>query len=497
MDVRQVKKRFVDSFHQQPRANSILLRAPIIMLVVAATAVPIELRPLGHNELDFDVIALDVAANVAGYLPIGLALGEFGLLRATIMGALLSILAESCQFMMMYRHPSAIDVFSNALGVVAGASVVVHWNMRKPRLTINRRTAWISAMLALMLIAGAWARTGPPNIRGAVSVGRLEAHWKLDEKSGQVALDSSMQGLDGKFSDEPKRVVGVIGGAVNFDGATEHIDFHHSAKLQLSGSMTISAWINASSFPADDAPIVSNLKDDIGYQLDTTVDNGPRTIGFKLTNECGAPIARYGRTPLLPDRWYHVAGIYDAQARTLDVYLNGQPDNGILIQPVTGTQRSSRGLVTVGRRTDLDGHYFAGSIDDVSIYSVALSSAEIEAIMKGQSVNQPANRAARELEINGAIDPRSQNAAPLSCAVRSDPEDTHIPAVAAAFGIFAAIAGAGFRPSARLLASLIVTFVAGTLFVLVTSLTLPISSLGIIALTTLGGGASVAFSVSR
>ena len=64
------------------------------------------------------------------------------------------------------------------------------------------------------------------------------------------------------------------------------------------------------------------------------MDTGPRTIGFKLDGPCGNFMARYGATALVPDTWYHVAGVYDADTRTLDVYLNGHIDNGPLIGPV-------------------------------------------------------------------------------------------------------------------------------------------------------------------
>ena len=59
----------------------------------------------------------------------------------------------------------------------------------------------------------------------------------------------------------------------------------------VAGSLTISAWINASFFPVDDASIVSTYNG-LGYQLDTTVDEGPRTIGFKLTDWTGRHMAR-------------------------------------------------------------------------------------------------------------------------------------------------------------------------------------------------------------
>ena len=75
--------------------------------------------------------------------------------------------------------------------------------------------------------------------------------------------------------------------------------------------MTISAWINSSAFPRDDAAIVSAFSG-LGYQLDTTIDQGARTVGFKLANASGRLMARDGKTRLHTGRWYHVAGVYDA-----------------------------------------------------------------------------------------------------------------------------------------------------------------------------------------
>ena len=43
------------------------------------------------------------------------------------------------------------------------------------------------------------------------------------------------------------------------------------------------------------------------------------TVGFKLADASGDLMARNGKTPLETQQWYHVAGVYDAEARTLDV----------------------------------------------------------------------------------------------------------------------------------------------------------------------------------
>ncbi len=148
--------------------------------------------------------------------------------------------------------------------------------------------------------------------------------------------------------------------------------------------MTISAWINSSSFPSNDAAIVSKRASGFsGYQLDTTIDRGPRTVGFKLTASSGSNMRRYGATALQANTWYYVTGVYNATAQTMDVYLNGQLDNGVLDGGVTATQQNSTQPVHIGQRPGSPGSFnFAGTIDEVRIgYARALTQAEILADM--------------------------------------------------------------------------------------------------------------------
>ena len=77
--------------------------------------------------------------------------------------------------------------------------------------------------------------------------------------------------------------------------------------------------------------------------------------------------------------WYHVAGVYNASAQTLDIYVNGVQDNGTLRGTIPASQINSAVNVNIGRRSG--GYYFNGVIDDVRIYNRALSQAEIQADM--------------------------------------------------------------------------------------------------------------------
>jgi hypothetical protein len=444
--------------------------------------------------------ASDLLANVAGYLPVGLVLSELGLARTMTVAALMSFMAEALQLAIVHRAPSIIDVGSNAIGALLGALAASRWTLRLSSLTVDRRAALISGALACALIGGVWASPRHAlNSRGATSPGTLEAYWKLDEPGGSVAFDASANALIGTFNDSPSRVAGILGGAVQFNGSTDEIDFGRSTALRLAGSMTISAWTKSSSFPVDDAAIVSNHDaEGQGYQLDTTVDKGPRTIGFKLANECGQLMARYGATPLVVGTWYHVAGVYDARARTLDVYLNGRLDNGFLLGAVTGMQRSSRERVYVGRRSNPAGFAFAGSIDDVRIYSQALDADEIVADMRGARLDDGARAqgAAADAGENGfrATDLRR---ATSPCAIQSDRKDKELPVVAAAVGVLIAVAVSGLLPSSGWLPPLVAALATGFLLLLASAATLPVLGLCAIPSMSLAGAASVVASRSH
>ncbi len=66
-------------------AARITLIAPVIFLVLAATAIPIEFRALGEVKPSFAVDDLsDIVANIIGYLPVGIVLGRLGLLRSVV-----------------------------------------------------------------------------------------------------------------------------------------------------------------------------------------------------------------------------------------------------------------------------------------------------------------------------------------------------------------------------------------------------------------------------
>ena len=160
----------------------------------------------------------------------------------------------------------------------------------------------------------------------------------------------------------------------------------------------MSAWVNSAAFPVDDAAIVSKRAGgEVGYQLDTTVDRGPRTIGFKLTNSSGGNMFRYGATALQANTWYHVTGVYNAATSELHVYLNGQLDDGTLLGTVSSTQQNSSANVNIGRRPGFSNFNLNGRIDDARIYNRALTPTEIQADMNTPVAGGTGDRHRRRL----------------------------------------------------------------------------------------------------
>jgi glucose/arabinose dehydrogenase len=205
------------------------------------------------------------------------------------------------------------------------------------------------------------------------------AAYAFDEGAGTTAADASGHSLTGTLLNGPTWAAGKYGSAVNLDGVDDYVNLNNPTGLQITASMTISAWINSSAFPGDDGAVVSKRGTN-GYQLDTTIDTGPRGIGFKLTNSSGGDMIRYGATAMQPNAWYHIAGVYNATNRTMDVYLNGVLDNGSLVGTITSSQQNSTSNVNIGRRAG-GGFGFIGRIDDVRIYNRALTVAEIRTDM--------------------------------------------------------------------------------------------------------------------
>src|SRR5262245_9330812 len=73
--------------------------------------------------------------------------------------------------------------------------------------------------------------------------GDLVGYWNFDEGIGLTAIDLSGNNNTGVLSNGPLWTDGKFNGAVSFDGVDDYIEVAHSASLNITRELTVSAWI--------------------------------------------------------------------------------------------------------------------------------------------------------------------------------------------------------------------------------------------------------------
>lgn len=202
----------------------------------------------------------------------------------------------------------------------------------------------------------------------------LAAWWKFDETAGKTAGDASKHGRVAAFTAElsfdKNSAAGRIGQAVRLDGGEGYLTVPKYKGISGTRPRTLAAWIKTATASGE---VVSWGTIDFGRMW---------TLGFIRGRVGVTPHGGYlyMNAETHDDRWHHVAVVVrPAEAPNLyddvTLYLDGQVavihDIGLLdLWPIdTGNELDVR----IGRN-------FKGLIDDLRIYSRALSEDEIHAL---------------------------------------------------------------------------------------------------------------------
>ena len=204
----------------------------------------------------------------------------------------------------------------------------------------------------------------------------LIGYWSFDSiNSSGTVFDNSTYGNNGNATGAAY-ISGIRGYAYDFTGSSNEIINLSSFNYNLTGyNYTLSAWIKPG--------LMTALKTAVSkmyvFELDRDSANN-RTL-CAIGNGTGW-ITPYAYSPTYtPDQWHHVICSYNGT--TLIAYLDGVAGTPVTNTGPIGNNNTNNFLI--GRSTT--GYYWNGSIDEVMLFSRALSLQEIKALYNA-STNQ-------------------------------------------------------------------------------------------------------------
>ena len=221
----------------------------------------------------------------------------------------------------------------------------------------------------------------------------LVAAYGFDEGSGTTTVDGSGNGNTGSLASTLWSTGGRFGGALSFNGNSSRVNIADSASLRLTTGMTLEAWVRPSAL-ADWATVI--IKERTGWYagaLYATTDNG-RPSGHVYTT--GDRELR-GPSGIPVGAWTHLATTYNGSS--LALYVNGTQ---VASSPATGAIIANIGALRIGGNS-IWYEPFNGLIDEVRIYSRALSASEIQEDMeRSVAVDTTAPTVTARTPANGA-----------------------------------------------------------------------------------------------
>ena len=200
--------------------------------------------------------------------------------------------------------------------------------------------------------------------------------WRLDgQKPSTSAPDTSGGGRNGTLAGGAW-TTGMRGDAVRLDGVDDYVATTGTAPVRTDNSFTVSAWVRVDNDLANNRTAVSaNGSNVSAFLLQWNRVSG---WGFVMPRSDGVVAVDKVTAPGKVGRWTHLAGVYDAGAREIRLYVNGR-----LAGRVAHTSTwSGVGELLIGR-AKWGGQfvdYFPGSIDDVRVDQRVLPQNEIAAL---------------------------------------------------------------------------------------------------------------------
>jgi len=209
----------------------------------------------------------------------------------------------------------------------------------------------------------------------------LVGWWPLEGN----ADDASGNGNNGTPQGGISLVAGKVGNAANLDGVTGYVNIPATTvfdNLGVATDYSLAAWVYypPSSGVFGGAGHYSIVDKGLGF-------TGGTGLGINIPASGQAYLGAHGAgavqgSSVAPNQWYLIVGTYRVGVGSEMIYVNGSPTSGsVTTNPHAGSP------FRIGRFDHTSGpipYYTQGLMDEVRVYTRALSAAEVQSIYKAQ-----------------------------------------------------------------------------------------------------------------
>jgi hypothetical protein len=203
----------------------------------------------------------------------------------------------------------------------------------------------------------------------------LRAAFALDEGSGATAADTSGNSNTLTLNGATWNATGKYGKALSFNGTSGYASTPDSPALDIVSAGTLEAWVKINALNQWHGIIAkANTSSDAARNYAMEITNTNQVACFLGNGSAATPLMT-STTALATGAFYHIACTWDGA--NLKVYVNGVMERSVAQSLTPAANTDSLMIGQYGGGAD----FANATIDEIRIYSKALSAAEISSDM--------------------------------------------------------------------------------------------------------------------
>lgn len=214
------------------------------------------------------------------------------------------------------------------------------------------------------------------------------AHWRFDDEEGKTARNAVENGPMAILAEQAKfGSTGAVNGSLELTGVADSYAATSGPVVRTDQSFSVGAWVMLRDRSRVQTVVSQDGIHTCGFCLQYEPDAGSGNWVFMMPRSDAVTPSSYDvvRVPATqdPDKPVHLAAVYDASG-TMRLYVNGGTPTG----GVRTANWAASGPLSIGRAmvADSPGNFLKGWVDEVRVYSRAISADEVTGIVSGDGV---------------------------------------------------------------------------------------------------------------